>query len=188
MATIAEQAIDKVFEKSNHQLSPEEQARMKQVLLKIVEEKAFFKDAFNISDKIMETCYSHAYNLFQAGKYQEAVKIFDALKEIDFKNPRYSLATGACYHYLKDYNQAIANYYICKEIDVFNPIPSFHLYDCLMQLNQPQLAAHALAEVIARCADDPNYQVMKEKALLERENLIHQLKIWIEQKKINSSK
>lgn len=185
MVTISQQElqeIDKILEKQEHHLSPTEQAQLRQAIIKVIEKGPFYKDAFGISDKIMETCYNHAYNLFQAGKYQEAVKIFENLKEMDFKNPRYSLAAAVCYHYLKDYDKAIGNYYICKEIDVFNPVPSFHLYDCLMQLNQPQLAIRALAEVIVRSGNDPRYQALKEKALLEKDDLLQKLKTWVEQK------
>jgi type III secretion system low calcium response chaperone LcrH/SycD len=176
-----QEAIDKMLETSIDQISPDRQVYIKQVLTKLVDNNAFVKEAFGISDQMMETCYANAYNLFKAGKYQEAIKFFDALREIDFKNPRYSLALGACYHYLKDYDAAAGNYYICKEIDVFNPIPCFYLYDCLLKLNQPLFAVNALSEVIARCGDDPAYQSIKEKALLEQDNLKQQLKTWMEQ-------
>lgn len=174
--------IEKAFEDSQDSFSPEERQQLKENFIKMIDGNTTVKKAFGLSDKILETFYNEAYNLYKAGKYRNAAVIFEILRKLSFNEPRYSLAIAACYHYLGEYATAAANYYICKEIDPLNPIPCFHLYDCLMKMDQPIAATDALGEVIARSETDPRFQELKEKALLEKNNLIEKTNIYLEKR------
>jgi len=175
-----QEIIQQAIENSCDSLPQETKHQIEEVLLRLFEKNGSPQKAFGVPDDVMENCYKKGYNLFKAGKYQEAVKIFESLSYLNRADPRYSLATAASYHYLKDYSKAAANYILCKESDPFSPIACFHLYDCLRKLDQPLLAVNAIAEVIVRCQDIPVYKEMKEKALLEKESLNRYLKEWLE--------
>jgi type III secretion system low calcium response chaperone LcrH/SycD len=187
MSNQTRELIEKAFEGSQSNFSPKERQQLKENFSKMVDEDITLKKAFGLSDKIIETFYNHAYNLYKAGKYRDAAVIFELLRKLSFNDPRYSLAIAACYHYLGEYAAAAANYHICKEIDLFNPIPCFHLYDCLMKMNQPIAAIDALSEVIARSETDPRFQEMREKALLEKNNLMEQTRADLERRLHNKN-
>lgn len=174
--------IESCFEKSKDKFPPEMHQQLKNALIKKFEKGQPLKEGLDISDEILDIFYGHAYNLYQAGKYRQALRIFSFLRQLNEADPRYSMALAACYHYLGEYNNAIVNYYFCKEVDFFNPVPSFHLYDCYMKLDKPKAALEALADVVARCGDEPKYQELKEKALLEKNNLVEQLKKHLREK------
>lgn len=173
--------IELAMEQSGENIPKQLRQQMTENLTKIYEKGETPKQAFEISDQIMETCYNHAHNLYKAGKYVQALKIFEMLRKLNLADVRLSFAIAACYHYMGEYENAAANYVICKEIDTFNPVPCFHLYDCYMKLGKPVAAADLLAEVIAKSELDPQYSELKERALLEKENLIEILKAYFEE-------
>ncbi len=170
--------IHQAIENSGQEVSVEMKQKLERIFIKLIDEQQTPQQAFEISDDVMEVCYKQAYLLFKAGKFREAIKIFESLRNLNANDARYSLAIAASFHHLKEYSKAAANYIICKEVDVFNPIPSFHLYDCLMQLDQPLLAANALAEVIVKSKANASYAKLGEKALLEQANLTERLAKW----------
>jgi len=174
------ETIQQSVNKTNLNLSLPSKQKVEEALVNLLVKKQSPQQAFEITDDMMEQFYKQGYNLFKAGKYAEAVKIFDSLRYLNLGDVRYSLAMGACYHYLKDYEKAASNYIISKEFDTENPTPCFHLYDCYIKLNQPLLAVDALAEVIVKSQNLPEYKTMHEKALLEKENLTTRLKSWAE--------
>lgn len=183
MSNQVREIIGLAVEQSRGSIPTELQEQVIENLVKIYEQGATPKEAFGISDQIMETCYNHAHNLYKAGKYNKAVRIFEMLRQLNLADARYSFATAVCYHYMGEYTYAAANYVICKEIDPFNPIPCFHLYDCYIKLDKPVAASDVLAEVIVKCGLDPRYSGLKEKALMEKENLLVILKAYIEKNK-----
>jgi type III secretion system low calcium response chaperone LcrH/SycD len=175
--------IEQAIEKSGCQVPENFKPQMVETFLKIYEGNATPKEALKISDEIMETIYNYSYTLYKSGKYKQAVRIFEVLRKLNLADIRYSFATAVCYHYMKDYTNAAANYIICRELNPFDPIPSFHLYDCYMKLNNPILATRALAEVIVKSEFDPRYSQLKERALLEKENLTANIQNYIEEHK-----
>lgn len=172
--------IHETIQRLKPEISEKNKNQIESTLVKLLEERQIPQRAFGITDEVMEKCYKQGYDLFKSGKYLQAIKVFDALRYLNLADPRYSLALAACYHYLKEHEKAASNYMICRALDPLNPLPSFHLYDCLMKLNQPVLAVDALAQVIACCQDQPIYQTLYEKALLEKENLMTCLEKWTE--------
>lgn len=180
MSTQVKEMIEQAMENSGRNISPDFKPKLMDALLKIYEDNKTPKEALEITDELMETMYHHAYTLFKAGKYQKAADFFETLLKFDYTDPRLSFACAACYHYMKDYEKAAVFYFISKEADPLNPIPSFHLYDCYMHLDKPVAASEALAAVIAKSEHDPKYSQLRERALLEKENLIHHMRTFLE--------
>ncbi len=173
--------IEQAIEQSGCHIPENFKPQAIESFLKIYEDNAAPKEALKISDELMETIYNFAYTLFKAGKYKQAVSVFSVLRQLNPGDVRYSFSTAACYHYMGEYAYAAANYAICKALDPFNPIPSFHEYDCYMKLNKQIPAAIILAEVIAKSDLDPRYSQLKERALLEKENLMVYIQRYVEE-------
>jgi type III secretion system low calcium response chaperone LcrH/SycD len=132
------------------------------------------KEALGVTPKMMEMIYQQAYNYFQAGKYQDALTIFNVLRSIDITDSRYKFDIAACYHYMHDYKSAAANYLIYREMDPLNPQTAFHLYDCFLKANLPTSALFYLKEALVLAGMDAKYAGLKEKIQLE-ENYLNQI-------------
>ena len=129
------------------------------------------KDALGFSPEVMEVIYQYGYNLFQNGKYADALIVFENLRQLDITDIRYSFAIAACYHYSKRYLDAAANYLIYKYMDPLNPIPCFHLYDCYMKSNHPASALFELQEALILANRSPEYNELKEKIQVELQHV-----------------
>lgn len=137
--------------------------------------------ALGFTPDMMEVVYKYGYTLFQAGKFKEALDLFTFLRKLDVSSYRYSFAIAACHQYRHEYEEAGANYIICSYLDRLNPIPSFHLYDCFVKLDKPMSALQAIKETIALAELNPQYNELKEKALLEYKGFKKGLKKYIKE-------
>ena len=180
-AQIKEQ-IKQALEKNNQKVSPKLQHMLEEAVFKMETEMLQPKDVLGFDASTMEQIYTYGYNLFQAGKYREALPVFSFLRQIDILDTRYPFCIAACHHYLKEYNEAAANYIICGYIHYDEPVSRFHLYDCFMKLNQPMSALRAILECINMCDQDPKYDVLKEKAKLEYQDLQKHLKVYFKER------
>lgn len=172
----AKQKVHAALEKFGDQIPPKAAPLIEETIAKMEVDHLLPAEALGFSPPIMELMYQQGYNLFQSGKYQDALKIFTILRQLDITEMRYSFAIAASYHYMKDYLDAAANYLIYKSMDPSNPLPSFHLYDCFMKADYPQSALIALEEARILAERDPQAMVLNEKIKLELEHLKEFLK------------
>lgn len=158
----------------NHKIleAPSDQQELiADVLTKVLVEKKSLKDALEVPPETIEHIYQLAYNLFRAGKYQDALSIFRYLKRLDPHHPRYAFSIGTCYHFLKDYENAIKHYLESAIYDSQNPVPYLHIYDCAKKLERSEMALEALQEAESIASDQPQYVQLKTKVQLEIEHM-----------------
>jgi len=150
--------------------------------VKVTEEDMTLQEAFGLSSQLTEAIYEQGYLLFQSGKYQDALKIFSVLRDLNPNDGRYSLGMAACFHTMKKYLDAAANYAIYKQIDPLNPAPSFYLYDCFRKTDHLSSALFYLQEALVLAGMDPKYAGLKEKIQIESDRFNEFLKEHFEQK------
>lgn len=123
--------------------------------------------------KDMETnLYTFAYRLYGSGKYQQALLVFSLLATVDDMNPRYLFGSAACYHMLKQYEDAINAYYAAYYRDTNSPLAFYHLSDCYRNIKRIDYAIMCLSMVQEIAGDQPKYAKIKERASLTKESLI----------------
>lgn len=147
-----------------------------EILTKMYAEGKSPLEAFGITPEIEEYLYNQGYKLFQSGKFKKALGIFYFLRRLDINSARYAFALAATHHYLHEYIQAIDHYTVCNLLDTENPVPYFHLYDCYLKLNAPILAWKSLEAVIILTEKDPAYNMLKERAIMERNEIAKKVK------------
>jgi type III secretion system low calcium response chaperone LcrH/SycD len=135
-------------------------------LMKMLEKGIIAKDTFGISNEKIEALYSQAYILYNTGKFRDAIGLFRILIMLDPSEARYLIGLAASYHLLKEYRNAIKTYTICLALDPNNPIPFFHLSDCYYQINDKASALVTLNMAVKRAENKPEYQILKDRALL----------------------
>lgn len=133
------------------------------------------KAAFGISNEQIEAIYAQAYRLYNTGKYQEAIDLFRVLIVMDASDSKYALGLAACFHMLKEYDSAVKLYMMTGIIDGDSPIPHFHASDCYIQMGDRASAVLSLDMAVKRAGEKPEYQVLKDRALLTIDSLKKEL-------------
>lgn len=133
---------------------------------KVVHDGMMPKDVMGLSEAMVEGIYGQAYRLYNTGKYKDASQLFRLLIMLNSAEPKYSMGLAACFHMMKDYKNAVSTYSICSVIDPASPIPHYHASDCYIHLNDPASAKIALENAIKNAGDKPEYQTLKDRALL----------------------
>jgi type III secretion system low calcium response chaperone LcrH/SycD len=142
---------------------------------KMLKQGVLPKDALGVSNSYLENVYAQAYRLYNTGKYAEAIHLFRILIMLNAMEPKYMLGLAACFHMLKEYNNAIQTYTMCSALDPQTPIPHYHTSDCFIQMKDYLSAMVCLELTIDRAKDKPEYAKMKERAQMSLKSLKQQL-------------
>ncbi len=134
------------------------------------------KDILNISDKQIEGLYAQGYNFYQTGRYSDALQIFRVLIMLNANESKYILGLAACLHMMKDYKAAIDAYTLCSVLEAESPIPYYHMSDCFLAMKDSYSAIIALDMAIKRAGSKPEYQMLKDRAILTMQNLEGEVK------------
>lgn len=120
-------------------------------------------DLAGITDEQFEALYATAYRLYGTDQFEDAAKLFAYLGMTDPYDRRYTLGLGASQQMLKKWDEAIAAYTLCIALDVEDPVPAFHMAECVAGKGDLADAQTLLAEVVQRCKT-PEHQALKQKA------------------------
>jgi len=142
------------------------QADLSHISKEMLDKGLLPKNALGLSDNLIEGIYGQAYRLYNTGKYKESSQLFRMLIMIDATEPKYSMGLAACFHMMKEYQNAINTYAICGIMEPDSPIPHYHSSDCYLQMNDPISAAIALEMAIKRASDRQEFQALKDRATL----------------------
>jgi type III secretion system low calcium response chaperone LcrH/SycD len=177
MPSSLRELIQESIDKKGSKFNPAQKKMIEEAIVQLyTEDNKMPKDVQGYTPKMMETIYNYGYRLFQSGKYRQALDFFKFLFRKDFSSYRYCFQIAACYHYLKDYNNACAYYRIAGDLAPHHPVPHFHLADCWIHLGLPRSALLAFKEAIRLTGNTPQYKKLKERAILEYDNLEKELK------------
>lgn len=163
----AKNRVRELIEKMGDKAPREAIPLVEEAVARILAGNAEPKEALGLTPEMLEVIYQQGYNMFQNGKYDDALVIFNVLRYIDITDSRFSFAIASCYHFKKDYLNAAANYLIFQLMDPLNPVPAFHLYDCFAKANFPATALFYIQEALVLAGRDPKYANLKEKIQLE---------------------
>lgn len=134
------------------------------------------KNVLGLSDSMVEGIYSQAYRLYNTGKYKDASQLFRLLIMIDGTEAKFIMGLAACFHMMKEYQSAISTYALCGIIDPDSPIPHYHASDCYIQMKDYISAIISLEMAIKRAGQKPEFQSLKDRALLTVESLKKEVK------------
>ena len=122
------------------------------------------KDIHGYTDQEFDALYALGYNLYNQGKFGEALQAFGFLLMHDQLERKYYKAFGSCLQMLKRYEEAIRNYSMASILDLTDPEPTFHTAECMVALGMPAEALEALQMVLVDTKGKADYQVMHERA------------------------
>ncbi len=163
--------IQDMLQKINFSAGKKAEEALKVMMEAVLKKGVMPKQALKLGDDTMEAIYTQGYNLYNQGRYKEASYIFRLLTLLDFTTPKYILGMAASLHRLKDYKTAANLYMMCAALEPNNPLPHFHSADCYLQMDAIEIALLSLTMAITAAGEQPQYAMVKERALLLRSGL-----------------
>ncbi|QLH36296.1 MAG: SycD/LcrH family type III secretion system chaperone [Parachlamydiaceae bacterium] len=141
-----------------------------------LKEKFKPKDILQLNDRQLEALYAQAYNLYQTGRFNDALQIFHMLTTIEANQAKYVLGLAACHHMMKNYQSAIDTYLVQSILEPENPIPFYHMSDCYLAMKDPYSALMVLDMTVKKAGNKPEFKTLKDRATLTMENLRKEIK------------
>ncbi|GLX89428.1 MULTISPECIES: SycD/LcrH family type III secretion system chaperone [Pseudomonas] len=118
----------------------------------------------DVSADSLEQLYSLAFNDYQAGKWETAHKVFQALCMLDHYDVRFFLGLGACRQSMGQFEQAVQSYSYGAVIDVNEPRFPFHAAECHLQLGDLDGAESGFYSARALATAHPEHAALAERA------------------------
>jgi type III secretion system low calcium response chaperone LcrH/SycD len=145
------------------------------VMDKLLKTGVMPREELGYNEERMEEIYGQAYRLYNTGKYVDALELFRLLIILDSTDSKYYLGLAACFHMLKEYENAVKVYAIAGIVDSQSPVPHFHASDCYLQMNDKASAILMLELAVLRSGDKPEYQILKDRAQLTIDSIKKEL-------------
>lgn len=113
------------------------------------------KDSIN-SKEAMSALYAIGFQLYENGKYREAIDVFRVLTVLDVSERKYWLGLGASFQMQKDYDCALQSYGYAALLNENDPYAHFHAAECFLAQKEIEKGCQVL-------------EVAKSVALLNKE-------------------
>ena len=160
----AKQEIKEAIKSTGAFMSEKKGEEFSALSQKTLKDSSSIKDILAVSDDSMEGVYGQAYLLYNTGRYRDAAEIFSLLITLNATESKYLMGLGACYHMMKEYNNAGSTYALVSVIVPDNPVPYFHSSDCCMQMGDLTSSAIMLEMALKRAANKPEFATLKERS------------------------
>jgi type III secretion system low calcium response chaperone LcrH/SycD len=115
---------------------------------------ATLKDLRGVSDDMMDSIYSSAYDFYRSGRLDEAEALFRFLSIYDFYNHEYIMGLAAVYQLKKQFHQAADLYAVAFAQAKKDYRPMFYSGQCQLALRRIHKAKQCF-EIVIDSSDDP---------------------------------
>lgn len=133
------------------------------------------QDILELPDSTMDKFYLAACQLFENKSYHDAADAFLFLVTVNPYHYDYWIGLGASTQHCNEYEAAIDAYEMAAICQLDNPIPYFHLANCLFAMHDRESALQAIELVLEYSEDNDSYDELRHKAhaakaVLEKES------------------
>ena len=162
--SVEEELIDKQVDKMGAKCAPAEKDQFRQILGDVIMKGMTIMEAIKMPPGLVELIFSYANDLYTAGKYNDANKLYYFVLQLNPKDARFPFAYAASFHKLKKYQDAVTYYIIAANVNPNDPQPWFHCADCYIKLNELNVAKVMLEKTILVCDNSMEYESTKQQA------------------------
>ena len=134
-------------------------------ILKLMGNGCLLKDILHFTDDHIEAIYNYGYQLYENGKFDDAIEIFKNLTIIDplYYNGYFGLA--ASFQQKKNFIKAIEFYVLSSVYNPSDPMPYYYAAECYLELNDVFAAIVSLSETIKKAKKDKKYESLKNRCI-----------------------
>ncbi len=172
MENTSQEQRRQVIDKWGKELSEEEKAAVQEVMKEVIDRKIPLRDAIGITPETMSRVHDMAYQMYNNGRYQQALQLFRLLITLETVDVKYLMGIAASLHMLKDFSKAAEMYFYINAIYPNDPIPYYHAADCYLQMDLPDVAAAVLKRCILQCENKPEYDQLRKRVEVILEGLL----------------
>lgn len=122
------------------------------------------RDIQGLSDDEIESMYALGFSQFQAGRFEEAEKIFAFVCTMEHRERKYWMALGAARFNRQQYETAVMAYSMAAIMAPGDPEPPLQAADSLMKLGDAERARSALELAIENAGAEPAHAKIRAKA------------------------
>lgn len=151
-----------------------EKLKNKNALKQQLSEGKRAQEIVEFSNETMSKFYKAAYELFEQQCHEEAADAFLFLATLNPQNPQYWLGLGMSTQLCHEYEGAIDAYEQAALADISSPVPYFYLAKCLFAIHDRKSALEALDLAIETADQLPEFEALKEEAILAKELILKQ--------------
>jgi type III secretion system low calcium response chaperone LcrH/SycD len=126
-------------------------------------------DIYGLDATQIEAVYALGYNLYNQGRWAQALQVFSFLTFHDHVDRRLHIARAACLQMLKRYEEALTAYLLAHVLDVSDPAVGLQLAECLIALRRKPEARAALETVAVLAGEDPAFAPIRARAAAQSE-------------------
>ncbi len=143
-------------------LSPDEEALLQQVG-ELLQGGTTLGELSGMQPEHYEMLYASAHQLYGAARYDDAEKLFTFLVIRNPREQRFVFGLGACQQVQGKWAEAMTLYALLVSRDIENPVPPFHICECLVGLGQLAEAVDVLEDLVKRMPK-PEHAELKQRA------------------------
>lgn len=156
---------------SAHQALTESEEKLAEIVAKVMQGETVMRAEIGLDDNDMEALYAVTYNVYQSGKYVDAVKLFGVLSVLDPTDYRFVFGGASSLQMMGEYLMAGMYFQLAAGLDMENPAPMLHSAECFLALKDKEGAKAALRQTVERAGDNAEYAPVRQKAEVMLENL-----------------
>jgi type III secretion system low calcium response chaperone LcrH/SycD len=105
-------------------------------------------DLKGLEDRHLEALYAMGHQAYGVGDYERAIDLFEYLVILNPLDRRFPLALGSALHMKGSHERAIHYYLMASTLDMMDPVPVFHMGECLIALGQVEQARDCMGFVV----------------------------------------
>lgn len=156
-------------------INPADKEQLKGIAMEVLrqaqKEGKTLQEVLGMSEGFLEQIYGVAYTFYNAGRYKEAISLFNLLVGAVPGRHKFTYGLAAAYRQTKEYGKAALGFFLAAHEDPENPYSAYYLADCLLKLEKIEEAKEALELTIETAGSHKEYQVLKERSILLKKTL-----------------
>lgn len=157
--------------KTGENLSKEEQNMQLDALKKVFIDGVQPFEAMGLPEGFTKALYKRAYDMYNLGQHVQANQIFRILCFLEPRAPRYHMGLAATNHQMGNYENAIYIYWTAFVMDPSTPAPLFHISDCYIHLEEPEMSYLMLEATKEQCGNKPEFAHLKQRCIMMMDGL-----------------
>lgn len=145
--------------------------KLSELLSKVMRGETILRAEVGLDENDMEALYAVTYNVYQSGKYADAVKLFGVLSMLDPLDYRFVFGGASSLQMAGEYLMAGIYFQLAAGLDAESPAPMLHSAECFLALKDKDGARAALQQAVSRAGDRAEFAPVRQRAEVMLENL-----------------
>ena len=152
-------------------LTREEEEKLADMTRKILQGEPVLRAELDLGAEEMEALYALCHNLYQAGKYEDAVKMFGLLSLLDPTDYRFVFGGASALRMLDQHMAAAMYFQLAAGLNVEDPAPMLHTAESLLAIGDRDGAKAALEQALERAKNREECAPLRRRAEVMLENI-----------------